>query len=136
MKTKLGISVGVMSALLYLGGLFGGYITLTLLVGYVLLKEEDRQLRLAAVKAVGVCLAYSLATCIIGLIPDLVNIPSSFLAIFDVYFTVSFLERIASFLYNILALAKTVILLLLAVMAVVRKEGQTDPLDKLAAKII
>lgn len=136
MKTKLGISVSLMAALLYLGGLFGGYIVLTLLVGYVLLKEEDVWLRKSAVKAVGVCLAYSLIGFVIGLLPDVIGILSSFLNIFEVYFTIDFIERIASFLYNILSLLRNVVLLLLAFGALMHKDGQTDPLDKLADKVI
>mgnify|MGYP006974627764 CR=1 FL=1 len=42
-KTKLGISVSLMAAAVYLLGLLSGYTVTILLVGYILLKEEDMQ---------------------------------------------------------------------------------------------
>ena len=40
-KTKIGISVGVMGAVMYFASLFGGYIPMLLLAGYIFLKEEN-----------------------------------------------------------------------------------------------
>ena len=51
-KTKIGISVGVMGAVMYFASLFGGYIPMLLLAGYIFLKEENIWLRKAAFKAV------------------------------------------------------------------------------------
>ncbi len=51
-KTKIGISVGVMGAVMYFASLFGGYIPMLLLAGYIFLKEENIWLRKAAFNAV------------------------------------------------------------------------------------
>lgn len=40
-KTRLGISVGMLGAAIYLTGLFSGYLVVVLMVGYVLLFEEN-----------------------------------------------------------------------------------------------
>ena len=40
-KTKIGISVGVMGAVMYFASLFGGYIPMLLLAGYIFLREEN-----------------------------------------------------------------------------------------------
>lgn len=40
-KTRLGISVGMLGAAIYLTGLFSGYLVAVLLTGYVLLFEEN-----------------------------------------------------------------------------------------------
>ena len=41
MKTKLGVSVGILGAATYFLGLFSGYTVLALVVGYILLCEQD-----------------------------------------------------------------------------------------------
>ena len=40
MKTKLGISAGMMGAILYFTALFGGYVPLFIAAGYVLIKRR------------------------------------------------------------------------------------------------
>ncbi|WP_294498926.1 hypothetical protein [uncultured Gemmiger sp.] len=72
-KTRLGISVGLMGAALYLTAFFGGIIPVLLLAGYVLLFEENPWLRMAAVKAVAVLLAFAFLTSAIGMITDLTD---------------------------------------------------------------
>lgn len=51
MKTKLGISAGMMGAILYFTALFGGYVPLFIAAGYVLIKEENTFVRKAAFKS-------------------------------------------------------------------------------------
>ena len=48
-KTRLGISVGMLGAAIYLTGLFSGYVVAVLMAGYVLLFEENSWLRRSAV---------------------------------------------------------------------------------------
>ena len=40
-KTKLGISVGMLGAVLYFMGIFSGYLLVAILAAYVLLYEEN-----------------------------------------------------------------------------------------------
>ena len=58
-KTRLGISVGMLGATIYLSGLFGGYVAILLLAGYSLLFEENIWLKKSAVKAVALLLFFS-----------------------------------------------------------------------------
>ena len=51
-KAKLGISVGLLGAAIYLTALSGSLLGLLVLAGYVLLVEDNQWLRLSAVKAV------------------------------------------------------------------------------------
>lgn len=136
MKTKLGIPVSLMAAILYLCGLFSGHLALFLLAGYVLLKEEDRWLRCAALKSLAVCLGYSVIVAVLGLLPDILGVFQSLLNIFNVYFSINVINNIYNFLLNVLALARTVILLLLAVLALIPRNDKTDPLDKIAEKYV
>ena len=45
MKSNLGISVGLLGAVAYFAGLFGGYVPLLVVVGYILLREQNYWLR-------------------------------------------------------------------------------------------
>ena len=51
-KTRLGISVGMLGAAVYLTGLFSGYLVAILMAGYVLLCEENGWLKRSDIKAV------------------------------------------------------------------------------------
>lgn len=73
-KTKLGISVGLFGAALYLLGLFSGYLIAVLMAGYVLLFEENGWLRRTAVKAIAVKVAFSFLSVGISLIPNAISI--------------------------------------------------------------
>ena len=104
MKTKLGISVAMLTAVTYIFGLFGGYIALALLVGYILLCETDETVRKAAVKTVVICVVFDLVTAVIGLLPNGINIIDNFLNIFGVSFPIYFVSRIVTFINSVLAL--------------------------------
>lgn len=136
MKTKLGISVSLMGALLYFGGLFGGYVVLALMVGYVLLKEEDLWLKRAALKSVLVCVSYSILYYVISLVPNLYSIFSSFLSIFDATMPGYFFVSLSNVLQTLLYIARTVILLLLGIMSLLHKNDAKDPLDPLVEKFL
>lgn len=73
-KTKIGLSVGVMGAVMYFATLFGGYIPMLLLAGYIFLKEENIWLRKAAFKAVALMLVFSACGAIITSVNDVLGI--------------------------------------------------------------
>ncbi len=136
MKTKLGISVSLMSALVYFGGLFGGYVVLALLAGYVLLKEEDTWLKRATIKSIVICVGCSLLNSVIGLIPNLYGIFSSLLSVFGAEMPGAALVSLANFLQYVVTFVKTVALLYLGIGALLNKYAAKDPLDPLVDKII
>ena len=72
-KTRLGISVGMLGAAIYLTGLFSGYVVAVLMAGYVLLFEENSWLRRSAVKAVSLMVFFSFITVLINLIPNAIS---------------------------------------------------------------
>lgn len=72
-KTKIGVSVGLLGAAIYFMGLFSGYLTVVLLIGYVLLFEENEWLRKSAVKAVALMVVFSLAAAVMNLIPNVIG---------------------------------------------------------------
>ena len=134
-KTKLGISVGVFGALLYAFGYFGGYLLTTLLVGYVLFREENLWLRRTAVKVVTLMLAFSVLNIVIGLIPELISIVDDLLSIFSVNFPTYIINNIANILWTILSLAEKVLFVILGVKALSQKTVLLPVIDDIVNKI-
>ena len=134
MKTKLGISVALFVALTYLLGLFSGYVALVVVVGYVLLCEEDEVVKKSAVKALVILICFSLASAVLGLIPNLINVVDNLCNIFGGSFHIYVVSSIVSFLNSILTLAEKVLLLVLAFMAFVGKTVKLPVLDELIDK--
>ena len=83
MKTKLGITVGLFGAAIYLMTHFGGYIPLILLGGYVLLFEPNEWLRRTAVKAAVLKVMFSLLYLAVSFLPTVLSMCSSMLRVFD-----------------------------------------------------
>ena len=129
-KTKLGLPVGFVAAIAYLMFLFGGYTAGVLFLGYAVLCENDTWLRKTAVKALLVALCFSALSLLIGLLPDIVGLFSSLLRIFHVYFDLEIVDSIYYFFNNIISLLRTVVFVLLAVLALKKKTVEIKALDK------
>lgn len=114
MKTRLGISVGLMGAAIYLMVLFGGYVPAILLAGYVLLFESNAWLKKTAVKAVAIGLFFSILTAVIGLVPNAFSLINSLCGIFGGSFYVGFIDSFISLLNGLLNIAEKLLLLLMA----------------------
>lgn len=117
MKTRLGISVGLMGAMVYFMGLFSGYLLLVLLVSYVLLFEENEWLKYTAIKAVTVCVMFSVVITCIDMVPTAIGVLTNFLSIFKISFSLSAVTNLVSMLDKILGITEKVILLVLGVKA-------------------
>ncbi len=134
MKTKLGISVAMLTALTYIFGLFGGYIALALLVGYILLFETEETVKKAAVKTVVIVVVFDLINAVIGLVPNGFSIISNFLNIFQLYVPFSLITRIFTFVTSVLAVVEKLIFLVLAFVAWSDKTCKIPVLDDLVDK--
>ena len=130
-KTKIGLKSGIVAALAYLLFLFGGYTVGLLFVGYVVLCEKDVWLRKTAVTALLVALCFSALSLLVGLLPDVLNLLYSLLRIFSVHIYLDIVDSIFSFFGNIISLLRTVVFVLLAVLALQKKTVEIKALDKL-----
>ena len=133
-KSKLGMPAGIVAAIMYMTGLFGGYFPALLVAGFILLHEDENFIRRAAVKTLVVLFAGSVLNALIYLIPDIVGIFQSLLAIFTIHFGTAFLDNISATFSQSLTLIKTVVLLLLAVLAFFGKTIDLKPLNNWADK--
>ena len=135
-KTKMGISVALMTAICWLLGYYGGYVVTALLVGYILLKEENVALKKSALKVFAVMLLFSLLNTVIYLIPNLLNVLYSFLEIFNVHIYLSFIDRICNFISNVVGIVKLAFFLIMAVLPLTGKEFKVPLVDELLDKLL
>ena len=121
-KTKLGLSISLVSAIVFLVALFGGYTPLLLITGYVLIVEESAQLKKTTVTTLMLAIAFSLLSFLIGLIPELLSVLVSLLQIFGIYdLHFTFINNVTNFLYAVLSVVKEVAFVFLAGMAFLGK---------------
>ena len=130
-KTKLGLSIGMLSTLIYLVALFGEYTPLLLLVGYVLLFEQNDWLKRVCFKAVAILVAFSIATALVDLVPDVIGIIADLVSIFDERFSYSAVSSIVSALKSALSVVKTILLLMLALKAYKIRDVKLTKIDTL-----
>lgn len=133
-KTKLGLSTGIVAAVAFLMFLFGGYTTGLLVLGYVLICEEDRWLKATALKALLLAVAFSVVNFVIGLLPELISILSSLLEIFGGHLYISFISNVANFFGNVVSLLRWVAFAGLAVLALKNKSVPVKFVDNLFAE--
>ena len=121
-KTKLGISAAFMVALTYFLGLYGGYVITGILVGYILLAEEDMRLKKQALSVLALMLLFSLVSTLLNLTPNLLSLLTDLLELVDVHYYFSFFHRVYEFLGSVLSLMKTVLFVVLGMLAVFGKD--------------
>lgn len=134
MKTKLGISVGLMAAATYLLGLFSGYLALVLIAGYVLLCETDEWLKKSVVKALVIGLVFSVISAVIGFIPNAISLVDDIFNIFGEHFSIGFLSAIVSFINTVLSVFQKLLMLGLAAMALNNKTIKLPFVDDVIEK--
>lgn len=116
-KTRLGISVGMLGAAIYLTGLFSGYFVVVVLAGYALLFEENWWLKRNAVKAVALMVFFSLLITMINLIPNMLGVISNIVAIFGGVFSVSALDYFVSAVVSIIEIIQKILFVGLGIKA-------------------
>ena len=84
MKTKLGVSVGLAAAGVYVLAVLGNYTAILLAVGYIFLMEEDAWLKKSALKALATMLCFSFLLSLLGLVPDVFKWVGTALSVINV----------------------------------------------------
>ncbi len=116
-KTKLGISVGLLGAAIYFLGLFSGYLVAVLLVGYVLLFEENEWLKKAAVKAVSLMVFFTFIIVIINLIPNVISFINHVVSMFGGNFYIGFISNLINAIVSAIDIIEKVLFIGLGVKA-------------------
>lgn len=116
-KTKSGIAIGAMGAVVYFSALLGGYLPLFLLSGYIFIKEDSKWLKKAAFKAIVLMLVFSGLGAVIDMLNEILGIFNSLFS-WDMEIPLD-LDYV---LGNIISIAKTVLFTILGFKAL----GQGD----------
>ena len=135
-KTKMGVSVGLMAALLWLLGYFGGYTIIAIAVGYVLLVEESGWLKKQALRVIGLMLLFSLLNVVLNVIPDLLQLWYSIRNLADKYTYYEDVHSVFNLLGNILSLAKTWTFVVMGVLMLFGKNFKVPVVDSLIDKLV
>lgn len=130
-KTKLGVKIGTLSAVVYFTAIFGGMIPLFLLVGYILLNEENDWLKRVCYKAVAIVIVSTLLINLISLIPSALSIIASFVSLFEGYFSYSVVSSIVNILMSIVNFVVDILLLVLGIKAYKMQDVKVTKLDKI-----
>lgn len=126
-KTKLGISVGMLGAVLYFMGIFSGYLLVAILAAYVLLYEENGWLKQSAVRAVAILVIFSFGITVVKLIPDAMDFVDDIVTIFGGHFRIVMISNVVSVIVSALNLIEKLLLLCLGVKAL-RQESISVPI--------
>ncbi len=119
MKAKLGISVGLLGALTYFAALFGGWIPVLLILGYVLLFESNIWLKKAVLNAAIIMIFFALIDYVIGFVPQFINLIDDMLNIFEEDLAnPDWLLALRNFFWSLTEIIREILLILLGILAI------------------
>ena len=133
-KTKLGMSVTLLAALICLSPFVGGYVVMFGLALYILLAEKDEWLKKTAVKVLAVVFLFGAANVVLDLVPSVINVIDSIFSIFNRSFQIRFVTRLIYAVENILSFLRTILLIAMSLMALVQKAPEFKPVEDLVEK--
>ena len=135
-KTKMGVSVGLMAALLWLLGYYSNYTVMAIAVGYVLLVEESGWLKKQALRVIGLMLLFSLVSTVINAVPSLLNLWYDIRNLADKYTYYEDVHKVFNLLGTILSLVKTWTFVIMGVLMLFGKNFKVPVVDSLIDKLV
>lgn len=133
-KTKIGISVALFGAALYLMGLFGGYTIVIIMAGYILLFEENEWLKKAAVKAIAVMVLFGLIKTILSFVPSAISFVDYIFSMFGGDFRIGFVSNFINAVVTVLNVVEKLLMLGLSAKALNQGTIEVPLIDKLIEK--
>ena len=133
-KSKLGISVGLLGAAMFLICFFGGYLAAIVLAGYILLFEENGWIKKMAVRGVILMFLFSLLSLFIGFIPQLFVLFQEIVAVFNISFYPSTVHEVFNVFSTMLSILEKIVYVILGVLAVNQRTIPLPVIDSLVAK--
>lgn len=133
-KTKLGISVGMLGAVVYFSAALLGYISLFIVCGYILLVEKTEWLKKCVIKAAVLMLLYSLLSKVIGIIPQIFTLGSEEALFGNYYLYMAGVYQIVSVVIVVLNLVRIGLFIALGAKALSEKTIVIPIVDRLIDK--
>ena len=134
MKTKLGISAGLLGAAVFFLALVGGWIPTILVAGYILLFEANDWLKNCAVKAVAVITFFALVSAVVGFVPNIITLIDDVANLFNETFSIAFISKIVTLINTVLTIAEKLLLLAMGFKALHHGTVGFGIIDKLIAR--
>lgn len=117
MRTKFGISVGLLASIMYLAPVFGGVTVLILIAGYCLVAEEEVFLKKAALKAILVYIGFSFLIKLVGIIPMAFGNLTDWTYLYGIHIFFGMIRNFGQGIVGLLRLLQTLCFLVLAYQA-------------------
>lgn len=133
-QSRLGVSVGLVGAALCLSCFFGGYVAAIILLGYILLFEENMWLKRISVKAVATMFGFSILSALIGFIPNIVDFIDTIFALFDETLDASVIRNIVSLVNEAIVIIEKLVFLTLGIKALNQGTLRIPVIDSLVNK--
>lgn len=134
-KTKLGLSVGVMGALIYFTALFG-MTPLLLAAGYVLIRETDEWLHKCALRALVLVIAVKLLGVLFGFGDTFFGMLNGAFGHYPFNLHLDYPLNIDGIILGIAGIAENVLLVILGIMALSKKGIALPGIDTLTDKAL
>lgn len=139
-KTKLGVSTGMLAAIVFMLAIVTEFVSdswlfamgLVAIVAYILYKEEDLWLKASAIKAIVIVLIFTLVPFLFGFAYDVMKFINFFLQFADIQIADGF--GIISFCITIINVVEKIFLLILAILAFKGKTIKIPVIDNMIAK--
>lgn len=129
-KTKLGVSVGLLAAGVYFVGLIA-MTPLLLVAGYVIVTEEDVWLRKAAIRAIVIVVVFAVLSTFLGLLNNSTSLIINIAQLFRQTANMTDVNRVIGILQTILNICERVILLIMGFAALRQQKVSFAPVDNL-----
>ncbi len=137
MKTKIGVSATLMAAGVYFAALFGSYVPVVLIAGYILIAEENQWLRRTAIKAVVLMVAFDLLILGLNFIPGyLLDFIYDLVVTFNGNFSYIVVTRIFNLLTDIVRICEVVVFVALGFMSLKMQDMKLGCIDTVTDKNI
>lgn len=133
-KSKLGVSVGLIGTSACLCGLFGWNVALVLIIGYVLLNEENEWLRKSVVKAGLATGLFALVSALIGILPDACSAIYYFTSAFGNGISVNFVSGLSNAALYVLSVLRCIVLAFMGLKSLGQGNVSFLTIDKLTDK--
>lgn len=129
-KTKFGVSVGLVGAFLCLMAGFGSGLVAYVLMGYILLKEENEWLKKTCVRVLVITVAVLLLDAAVNVLPGFLSLLNSFTGIFGQYVNIEVINKICSFICHAVGFAKNILLLIMAFKALKQESFEIQLIEE------
>ncbi len=131
MKSKIGISVGLLGAGVFLGNLFGGVLTSLLILVYICKFEDNVWLKHMAIKASILTFTFSILVFVASILPNSIGILDSFVEAFGGNLSFNFVTSLSQMVRSAISLLESVLFIALAIKALGQGTYKISFVDKL-----